>query len=414
MTVKNILFISYDGMTDPLGQSQVLPYLCGLSADGYRIYLISAEKEKNYLKLHQVIEDICSKASISWHPIRYSRFPPILCSFFDLMKVNSKASKLHRIHRFNLIHCRSYLAALNGSYLKKKYDIPFLFDMRGLWADEKLDGKIWNIRNPVYRIIYDFFKRKEKQFLLDADGIVSLTQKAWPVLEKWAGRMPDKQIRVTIPCCADERHFNPEAHADNTSLGWRSRLGISDQDYILVYLGSISTWYLPEEMLRFFKLLFQLKANAKFLIISTENPQVVFEKARKLEIPAGRIIVTASKRNELPSLLGIANLGVCFIKPTFSKIASSPTKLGELLCMGIPVVCNKGIGDTDEIIQKIEAGALCDPYEEQSMQNALQAVLNMDEARKFSGLRNRASMFFSLERGVRIYSEVYERLTGPT
>ena len=28
---KQILYISYDGITDPLGQSQILPYIIGLT-----------------------------------------------------------------------------------------------------------------------------------------------------------------------------------------------------------------------------------------------------------------------------------------------------------------------------------------------------------------------------------------------
>ena len=38
------LYISYDGMTDPLGRSQVLPYLQGLSERGHEITLLSCEK----------------------------------------------------------------------------------------------------------------------------------------------------------------------------------------------------------------------------------------------------------------------------------------------------------------------------------------------------------------------------------
>ena len=41
----NILYLSYDGMTDPLGQSQVLPYLAGLSKKGFRFHLISFENK---------------------------------------------------------------------------------------------------------------------------------------------------------------------------------------------------------------------------------------------------------------------------------------------------------------------------------------------------------------------------------
>lgn len=48
---KKILFISYDGMTDPLGQSQVIPYLQGLSKQGYEIFLLSCEKNKPFNKI---------------------------------------------------------------------------------------------------------------------------------------------------------------------------------------------------------------------------------------------------------------------------------------------------------------------------------------------------------------------------
>jgi hypothetical protein len=40
----NVIYISYDGMTDPLGQSQVIPYLIGLTKKGHNISIISCEK----------------------------------------------------------------------------------------------------------------------------------------------------------------------------------------------------------------------------------------------------------------------------------------------------------------------------------------------------------------------------------
>lgn len=42
--MKNILYISYDGMTDPLGQSQVLPYIINLNKENYNFHLVSFEK----------------------------------------------------------------------------------------------------------------------------------------------------------------------------------------------------------------------------------------------------------------------------------------------------------------------------------------------------------------------------------
>ena len=45
----NVLYLSYDGMTDPLGQAQVIPYLQELSSKhGHTYTLISFEKKERY------------------------------------------------------------------------------------------------------------------------------------------------------------------------------------------------------------------------------------------------------------------------------------------------------------------------------------------------------------------------------
>ena len=43
-TRATALYLSYDGMCDPLGGSQVLPYVVGLARLGHRLDLISFEK----------------------------------------------------------------------------------------------------------------------------------------------------------------------------------------------------------------------------------------------------------------------------------------------------------------------------------------------------------------------------------
>ena len=48
--MTQVLYISYDGMTDPLGQSQVIPYIEGLSKLGYQFTLISFEKTDRFEK----------------------------------------------------------------------------------------------------------------------------------------------------------------------------------------------------------------------------------------------------------------------------------------------------------------------------------------------------------------------------
>ena len=130
MSTNNILYISYDGMTDSLGQSQVLPYLCGLSAKGYQLTLISAEKSDKFKALSNGIRKICNENNIEWHPVSYTKKPPIVSTFYDIRNITRKAIKLNREKKFKLIHCRSYIPALIGLHLKNNYQIPFLQDHR--------------------------------------------------------------------------------------------------------------------------------------------------------------------------------------------------------------------------------------------------------------------------------------------
>ena len=64
--MKTVLYISYDGMTDPLGQSQVIPYLTGLAKRGHRITVLSCEKRHHFELLHERCETAFADSGIEW------------------------------------------------------------------------------------------------------------------------------------------------------------------------------------------------------------------------------------------------------------------------------------------------------------------------------------------------------------
>ncbi|MBL0272548.1 MAG: hypothetical protein IPQ06_05620 [Chitinophagaceae bacterium] len=162
--MKKVLYISYDGMTDPLGQSQVLPYLEGLSALGYDFTLLSFEKKKQFSQFGKTIQAICDAAGIDWVPLVFHTSPPVLAKIFDRYALFSMALKLHRKKKFDLVHCRSYIAAELGLKFKKRFGIQFLFDMRGFWADEKKDSGAWDQNNFFFRSVYRYYKKKNLIF----------------------------------------------------------------------------------------------------------------------------------------------------------------------------------------------------------------------------------------------------------
>lgn len=166
---SSVLYLSYDGLTDPLGQSQILPYVIGLSEKEYRFTIISFEKRGKFEKQKEEIQQLCRQHSIKWIPLCYHKSPPVLSTLFDVWKLWQVVKQEYKANRFRIIHCRSYITSLVGLRAKKKWGVKFIFDMRGFWADERADGGLWNLKNPLYRTIYRYFKKKEKEFLTEAD-----------------------------------------------------------------------------------------------------------------------------------------------------------------------------------------------------------------------------------------------------
>ncbi len=403
-----VLYLSYDGMTDPLGQSQVIPYLIGLTQHGHTFHLISCDKPERYTQRKDFIEQWLSKYSVTWHSLPYTKKPPVLSTLKDIRAMKHLAVSLHKQYHFDLVHCRSYISALVGLHLKKKYGVKFLFDMRGLWADERVDGGLWNLSNPLYKMIYSFFKKKERQFLQHADYTISLTENAKQEILSWNG-MHSVPIQV-IPCCADIEHFNAENISEQNKTQLQQKLNIQPNHTVIGYLGSLGTWYMLDEMLAWFKVFLEYEKNAVFLFVTPDSPEPVYEKAKNLNIETDKIIVQEAKREQVPLYLSLMHASLFFIKPTYSKKGTSPTKQGELMGMNIPIVCNTGIGDVDSIVQKTNSGVLVQEFSQTGYKNSIEKLLSMLN-KPNTHIRTGAQEVYSLEKGIRLYQEVYDKIS---
>lgn len=403
---KNILYISYDGMTDPLGQSQVLPYICGLSQKGYRYTLISCEKPERYEANRAIIEKICTENHIDWQPMLYHKNPPVLSTIWDVISLQRKAFKLHIQKKFDLTHCRGYISSLIGLSLKRKHSVPFLFDMRGFWADEKKDAGAWPLSNPLYKMVYEFFKLKEVDFIKESDAIVSLTNAGKNEMLRWDLDINSDKIRV-IPCCVDTEHFSAKRITAQEIETLRKNLKIQSSETILSYLGSIGTWYMLEEMLDFFLIWLQFHPNSKLLFITHDEHERINKAASERNI-SDKIIIRPGQRQEVPALLALSQASLFFIRPTYSKMSSSPTKQGEIMAMGIPIICNTGVGDTDTIVKKYNSGALVSEFNEAGYR---QAILDFDNKNfEPENLREGSIDYFDLKKGVESYFNIISNI----
>ncbi|HSH67630.1 MAG TPA: glycosyltransferase [Bacteroidia bacterium] len=404
-----ILYISYDGMTDPLGQSQVIPYLIGLSQKN-KITIISCEKKDRFEKQKVLIQQQLDQHQIGWIPVSYSSLPSILSKQWNIMRMKKKAIAFCKMEHPEIVHCRSYMAALIGLLLKKKFNTRFIFDMRGFWVDERIEGNIWSQTNFIHRKLYSYFKKKEIQFLQHADYTITLTENAKKEILSWQHLQSFSVPIEVIPCCADLEHFSIKNIQQSAQQQLEKKLAVSEDDFIITYLGSIGTWYLLDEMLDFFLYVMKQFETAKFLFITQDSKAHILEKAAAKGIKEERLIICAASRGEVPLYLSLSKIAVYFIRPTYSKKASSPTKTAEILGMGIPIVTNSGIGDSDLLLKNPGTGVIIDDFRIETYIKAVNRFFLLLSSDKNERVEL-SHTYFSLNRGIELYQSVYNKIT---
>ena len=383
-------------MLEPLGQSQVLAYLKRLAV-GRCIHLISFEKPEDWAheaERARIAQDIAG-AGIVWHPLRYHKQPSALATLWDIACGIGLGLWLVLRHRLRIVHARSYVASVMALTIKRLTGAKYLFDMRGFWADERVDGGLWPRSGRMFRVAKGF----ERHFLLAADHVVSLTQAAVRELQRFdylQGRMPPVTV---IPTCADLTRFSPK---------YRERDGGS---FVLGYVGTVGTWYLFDEVAACFAQLLRMQPDARFLIVNRGEHAYIRERLAAAGVPDAAVELTTATHAEMPRQMARMDAGVFFIKPVFSKQASAPTKLAEFLGCGIPCLGNAGVGDMAEVLEGERVGVALKSFDEASLNEGLQQLLLLAQD---PATRDRcvvsAERYFSLDEGVQRYADIYHKL----
>lgn len=391
-----ILYVSYDGMLEPLGQSQVLAYLKEL-ARGHDLHLISYEKATDWADaelVSHILRDTAA-AGIAWHPLRYHKRPSAFATAWDILVGIVVGIWLTIRHRVSIVHARSYVAAVVGLVLKKVTGRRFVFDMRGFWADERVDGGLWPADGGMYRIAKWF----ERQFLRNADHVVSLTHAASREMLAFDYLRNAPPQFTVIPTCADLARFSVPQRFTPAS------------GFVLGYVGSAGTWYLFDEVIACFCKLRELRPNARLRIVNRGEHTYIIERLQHARVPQDAFDLVRARHAEIPALMAGMSAGIFFYKPTFSRAATSPTKLAEFLGCGVPCLSNVGVGDMAELLEAKRVGVALPTFDSAAIEDALRRLILLTEDSETPGrCIDAAREHFSLERGVRLYESVYQRV----
>ena len=408
---KQVLFISYNGMLEPLGQSQVIPYLKELSKLGARFTLLSYEREEAFTDAgRQRCEGLraeLAESGIEWHWLRYHKSPSIPATAFDVASGVRFASRLIRRKQIELVHARSHIPALIALRLKQRLGIKMIFDVRGLMAEEYIDAGHWNANGTAARLT----KKMEARSLQATDGVVTLTDALWSEMRAWPGLQLRRAAHETIPCCIDLKAFRFDGQMRTVR---RTELGLKDR-FVLVYSGSIGGWYMTREMADFFAVLKRRRPDAFFLWLTQGEKSIVDQSMAAADIGPADYAVRGVQPVEVPNWLSASDAGIAFYRPGISRLGTSPVKLNEYLACGLPVLVNAGVGDSGALIEAEKIGALVQSFTEPEYESAAGAISALaeepDAIRRHT--REVAERLFDVRRvGVERYARLYESVLG--
>lgn len=396
-------------MLEPIAQSQVLNYIKELNKKGLRFYLVSFEKRKNLSNLDNLCEldNELKEEDIVWFRMRYHSSPKLLSTFFDVIAGILFCTFLIWKNKIDIIHARSEVSAAIAFVISRIFRIKFIYDRRGIMAYDYIEGGMWSKNSSITRIIFALVNVLDKRFLLFSDYTVVLTHKVAEILRN--DFLPcKKELKIkVIPCCVDLNRFQYRKK-DVASF---SDLALSNK-FILLYIGSLGTWYMLREMVDFFLELKKYKQNAHLLIITLSNHDFAESIFRKKNLNMDDYTIIGKKFKDMPNYIASADVGIMFIMPVFSKIASCPTKFGEYLACGLPIIINSKIGDTQEIIQRNKVGVVINDFSVEEYDRKVKELLYLIE--KDIGLRHRcrniAKQYFSLDEGIEKYQQIYQTL----
>jgi glycosyltransferase involved in cell wall biosynthesis len=382
----------------------VLTYVEALAEGGIAYELLSfekAEESAGRAELSARLETL----GIGWTSLVYHRRPSLPATLFDIAHGVVRSLAVMRRHRIALLHARSHVPAAIALAIKKLTGTPFVFDLRGLLAEEYADAGHWRAGGLKHRLV----KWAEARILRNADAIIVLTDRfaadlrTWPVLH---GRGTPIEV---IPCCVDLSRFGP---SPTSRASVRHELGLGERP-VLVYSGSLGTWYLADEMARFFAHARAATPDLYLMVLTPSDPALIVAPLARHGVPASAYGVRKVAPGGVEAHLAAADAGLSFIMPSYSKTASSPTKIGEYLASGLPVVVNSGVGDLDRLRSHPDAAVVVESFSEQALEQAARTLAGLLAARPEAARASRAlaAAWFDLRGiGQARYAGVYARL----
>ena len=285
------------------------------------------------------------------------------------------------IPKTNLIHARSDIPAVSAITSRQA---PVLWDVRSLWADQK--RMIQN--SAVNKTLYDVYRGLESIAAKRSMGMSTLTSAVVPILEQRHKRLP--LLRTVVPTAVDLDYFELNSIMPSKTQALFS--GTYNEYYDLNLSGLFM-----EELRRH---------------IAVETHWARPNESNKSHIGVGENKIFPSSQIGMANLIPHYSFGVsvCKMGAGPSLTAAMPTKIGEFLACGRPVVVNSGLGDMDQFIEEFDAGVTLDGTSSNLVKSATKLANLLSDSETPYRCRALAEKYFSMDVGASKYMNLYSQI----
>jgi hypothetical protein len=400
--VKKILYISLDGALEPLGFSQVYRVVEGLGRRGLPYVLLSLEKPADLADMGRVeeLDERLRRAGVTWLRAPYVSGGGGRAAAQNVATLIRHAFVTCARGEVGLVHARGYVPGLAAHALRRTLRVPYVFDARGYWIDERVDEGQWFTTPPrlaAGRLV-------ERNLYAGAAATVSLTQlQADDIASGRFGPNRDRPA-VCITTCADFEDFKLK---DTSTAPAEIRARLQGK-LVLGLVGSINASYQTDKMIALAKRVLQKRADAHLLVLSAQKEAY---RERLRDGNPAQVSIERADHRAMPGWLGLIDWGLQLLTPErAAKRASMPTKLAEFLATGVRPVhygCNN---EVDEWVRRTGSGLVLNDLGDAALDEAANAIATRSRDRaSLERAREIAAPHFALASGVARYEELLRR-----
>lgn len=330
----------------PAGPAVTEIYGKYLPSFGHKVIWITPSME-NGKEIHEVF---FKEVKIYETPYRNqsSLIAKILNKLQFLVKEYRLINKILKQERFDIIQVRnSALEALLVLHIKKRHDIPFVFQYT-------MPRELYKFFHPGKNCLYYFGKFEsyiKKYILRKADFMFPISK--WMEKELIGGGI-QKSKMMALPMGVNPELFSLKK--DGTKIRKMYEL---DDSQIILYIGAMVKPRQLNILIYAFSKVRDRQENVKLLMVGEGDDKTNLEElASFLGIQNDIIFTGQVPYFDMPYFIAAADVSLCPVPPLSIYKVSSPTKLFEYMAMGKPIVANEEIPEQKEVIEESGGGIL--------------------------------------------------------